>query len=83
MSWGGGTDIMFDTIRSFKNNNVPDSLRRDLYIDLIESLQSMDWGDPDECIGPDPMFDAALEDVRRRWCESNGDDYDELSGDRT
>jgi hypothetical protein len=82
MSWGGGTDIMYDTFTSFEKHNVTDGLRFDLYVDLIESLRSMDWGDPDECIGPDPMYDKALEDVRRRWCESHGHDYDERYGDR-
>ena len=83
MSWGGGTDIMFDTFTSFKKHDVPDSLRRSLYIDLIESFQSMDWGSSDECVGSDPMFDEALEVVRRRWCENRGYDYDERYGDRT
>ena len=82
MSWGSGTNIMFDIFTSFKKHDVPDSLRRELYIDLIESLRSLDWGEPDECLGPDPMFDEALEDVRRRWCESRGYDYDEWFGDR-
>ena len=82
MSWGGGTDIMYDTFTSFNKHEVPAPLRRKLYIDLIESLRSMDWGDPDECLGPDPMFDEALEDVCRRWCESHGHDYDERYGDR-
>lgn len=82
MSWGGGTDIMFDTFKSFKKNNVPDQLRHDLYIDLIESLRSLDWGSADECLGSDPMFDEALEEVRRRWCQRKGYDYDAYYGDR-
>lgn len=81
MSWGGGTDIMFDAIRSFNKCNVPAQLRLSLYIDLIESLQDQDWGDPDECFGQDSAFDDALEIVRRRWCRRNGHDYSEFFGD--
>jgi hypothetical protein len=74
---------MFDTFTSFKEHNVPDQLRRELYVDLIESLRILGWGNPDGCIGQDPMFDEALEVVRRRWCENHGHDYDERYGDRT
>ena len=83
MSWGGGTNIMFDIFTSFKKHEVPDSLRRSLYIDLIESFQGEDWGYPDECLGQDSIFDEALEDVRRRWCKRKRYNYDEFFGDRT
>lgn len=83
MSWGGGTWIMFDMIKSFNKREVPDPLRRDLYLDLIDALQGEDWGSADECLGDDPMFDEALEIVHRRWCEKNDYDYDEMFGDRT
>ena len=82
MSWGGGTDIMYDTIRSFNKHEITDPVRLNLYLDLIESLQGQDWNSADECLGQDPVFDEALEDVRRRWCESRGHDYDERYGDR-
>ena len=61
MSWGGGTDIMYDTIESFNKHEIPGPLRHKLYIDLIESLWSMDWGSADECLGQDSVFDEALE----------------------
>jgi hypothetical protein len=83
MSWGGGTDIMGDMIRSFNKHEICVSLRRDLYVDLIKSLQGEDWGNPDECLGQDLAFDWALEVVRRRWCESHGHDYDERYGGRS
>jgi hypothetical protein len=83
MGWGGGTDVASDAITSFKEHNVPDSLRRELYIDLIQSLRSLDWNSCDECLGQDPVFDEAMEVVWRRWCEKQGYDYDELFGDRT
>ena len=83
MSWRGGTDIMFDVFTSFNKHEIPDPLRRLLYIDLIESFQSMDWGSADECQGQDSAFDEALEVIHRRWCESRGHDYDELFGDRS
>lgn len=83
MSWGGGTDIMFDVFTSFNKHEITDPVRLNLYVDLIKSLQDQDWGSADECQGQDPMFDEALEVIRRRWCESNGDDYDEMFGDGT
>jgi hypothetical protein len=61
MSWGGGTDIMFDMMRSFDRDDVEDAVRRQLYVDLIKSLWDQDWGSADECLGNDPMFDEALE----------------------
>ena len=83
MSWGGGTDIMSDAIDSFNKHKIPAQLRLSLYIDLIQSLQGQDWGEPDECFGQDSVFDDALEIVRRRWCKRNRHDYDERYGDRT
>lgn len=82
MSWGGGTDIMFDTIRSFNKHEIAGPVRLNLYLDLIESLQGQDWGSTDECLGQDPVLDDALEIVHRRWCKRNNYDYDELFGDR-
>ena len=83
MSWGGGVDIMSDAITSFNKHKIPAPLRRKLYLDLIESLQSMDWGNANECQGVDPAYDGALETVYRRWCDSHGHDYDAFFGDRS
>ena len=77
MSWGGGTDIMFDSIRSFNKHKISASIRRKLYLDLIESLKSMDWGSANECLGQDPAFDGALETMYRRWDEAYRQRYGE------
>jgi len=73
--------VVSDTFTSFKKHNVPDSLRLKLYIDLIESLYSLDWDTDDECVGQDPVFDDALEIVRRRWYKRHRYDYNEWYGD--
>jgi hypothetical protein len=72
---------MFDAIESFNRHEIADSIKLNLYLDLIESLQDQDWGSTDECLGQDPVLDDALEIVNRRWCKKHGYDYDEMFGD--
>lgn len=61
MSWGGGADVAIDMIKSL-NVWVPDQmLRYRIYLDLIESLTSLDWDCYDEAMGEDEMFDKAVE----------------------
>ena len=60
MSWGGGRDIASDMIESLKKRGVNEHTRRLIYMDLIESLFSLDWDDTCDVEGIDPAFDAAL-----------------------
>ena len=78
MSWGGGTDIMSDVITSFNKHKISASLRRDLYVDLIESLQSLDWGNYCDCYDQDPALDVALGIMEARRDEA----YRQKYGDR-
>ena len=77
MSWGGGTNIMSDMIRSFNKHQILGHVRHELYIDLIESLRGEDWHSCDECLGQDLVFDEVLDMMYLRWEEAYQQRYGE------
>lgn len=69
MGWCSGSEIMDRVIRSALQN-VPDEERRKaLYMDVIDALMDQGWDTENECLGKDPVFDAALAAVEQREAE--------------
>lgn len=60
MGWSNGSLIMSDIIKALKVNNVDDSTRYNIYVDLMNStMGDTDW-DPGECLDEDPEYDALI-----------------------
>jgi hypothetical protein len=81
MGWGGGTYVMGCIMRAVDTAlNLTQTEKVDFYAEVIEELQSEGWDCCDDLAGTDEAYDLALEVVRRRWCDKNGEDYNEYFG---
>lgn len=60
MSWSGGRLVADDMINSLNKWTLDDMTRFRIYIDLLESLRSLDWDCFEESIGQDEMYDRAV-----------------------
>lgn len=66
MGWASGSSLMNDVIQAIRGH-VPPGPRREIYGKLIDSFEDMDWDTQSECLGHDPVFDAALADRHPDW----------------
>lgn len=66
MGWSSGSEL-FDEVIKAVQPRVPDAAtRKAIYLDLIPAFEDHDWDTEDECLGSDPMFDAAYRELRKR-----------------
>ena len=66
MGWSSGSELFSIVIDSVKKR-LPDNERRELYVELIPAFEDMDWDTQDECMGKDPMYEAALKELHPNW----------------
>ena len=67
MGWASGTEVADIIIETVKAEVKDDATRKRIYIGMIRALEHYDWDTQDECMGTDPMFDAALHQAHPDW----------------
>jgi hypothetical protein len=60
MGWSSGSGLFDDVIEAVKEHVPDDAARKNIYAKLIGAFEEHDWDTEEECLGKDPMFDAAL-----------------------
>lgn len=61
MGWSSGSSLFSDVAEIIAENVVDDSVRKLIYMGLIESFQNHDCDTLDECTDIDPVLDKLLE----------------------
>lgn len=68
MGWSSGSRLFATVIKAVKDR-LPDDKRKALYIELIGAFEDFDWDTQEECLGLDPVYDAALRELHPGWYE--------------
>lgn len=67
MGWASGSGVMNEIIDTMQDEIDDVDQRRRVYKGIIEAMEGNDWDTQDECIGQDPAFDAALQELHPDW----------------
>lgn len=67
MSWSSGSGLFSDLIYILKRKIDEDSIREEIYAEMIEIFEDHDCDTLDECVGNDPAFDK----VFKQYLEEN------------
>lgn len=71
MGWASGSDLFSSVIYAVKPRITEEAKRKDLYKELIAAFEGADWDTQDECMGEDPAYDRALEELHPEWFVEN------------
>jgi hypothetical protein len=72
MGWASGSEL-YTRVIGATYHTVPDlDARTTLHKMLIEAFEEHDWDTQNECLGIDPAFDYALQELHPDW-----EDWDE------
>lgn len=69
MSWHSGSDIMEAVVKSALKNIPDETVRRELYRDVMPALENQDWNDHPRLFGLDRVYDQVVR-------ERHGDRWD-------
>ncbi|MDR3426620.1 MULTISPECIES: hypothetical protein [Silvimonas] len=76
MSWQGGSELFEDLITAAQKAVLDKDLRRDFYLEMLESFEREGWDQPEYCRGLDSAYDEALE-ILHPELEDEDDDLDD------
>jgi hypothetical protein len=74
MGWAGGSELLEQIIRILQEHVPDDSVREDIYIDIINAFEDADCDTVYELLGEDEAFDAAYHLIN----DSDDDDVEEV-----
>jgi hypothetical protein len=75
MGWAGGSELLGQMIRILQEHVPDDSVREDIYIDMINAFEDADCDTVYELLGEDEAFDAAYHLINED--DDDGGDEDE------
>jgi hypothetical protein len=61
MGWASGSQIMWRVMETAQRYIPNETQRCEFYREIIDAFEDQDWDTQDECLGMDPMFDAAMQ----------------------
>ena len=61
MGWASGTEVARQMIEAIKRNVTDRKAKRNLYVSLLDALESQDWDTLEEAEGIDPDFDKIVQ----------------------
>jgi hypothetical protein len=62
MGWSKGSDLYSELIWILMKTVPEDNVRKEIYEHMFDAFENLDWDNPDECVGPDEVFDEIYEE---------------------
>ena len=65
MGWSSGLRLLSEIIDTIQKHVDDEDTRVEIYKELAESFESMDFDELEECLGEDDAFDRMMEETDR------------------